>query len=88
MLMKEGYKMNENNICVTTRAAYKGSTMTIEKAFITISTNKGIKHLSEHDAEVLYLDWVNNFLTIPIFAEYYGISYFSAKSLINKFRRD
>ena len=31
----------------------------------------------------IYLDWVNNFLTIEKFAEYYGITYLEAVTLIN-----
>jgi hypothetical protein len=30
----------------------------------------------------LYLDWVNNFLTIEVFAEYYGLSDSDAKELL------
>lgn len=31
----------------------------------------------------LYLDWLNNFLTIEKFAEHYGMSEFQAKRLID-----
>ena len=30
----------------------------------------------------LYLDWVNNFLTIPVFAEYYGLDEDDARDLL------
>jgi hypothetical protein len=30
----------------------------------------------------LYLDWVNNFLTIPVFAEYYGLDEEDARDLL------
>jgi hypothetical protein len=30
----------------------------------------------------LYLDWVNNFLTIEVFAEYYGLDDDDAKALL------
>ena len=30
----------------------------------------------------LYLDWVNNFLTIEVFAEYYGLDEEDAKALL------
>ena len=30
----------------------------------------------------LYLDWVNNFLTIEVFAEYYGLDEDDAKALL------
>jgi len=29
-----------------------------------------------------YLDWVNNFLTIPAFAEHYGLDYYEAVQII------
>ncbi len=34
----------------------------------------------------LYLDYVNNFLTVSKFAEHYGLSETKALSIINKFR--
>ena len=51
-----------------------------------VATNKGIKHLSNKEIETMYLDYFNNYLTIDKFAEHYQISWFSAKSLINKGR--
>ena len=30
----------------------------------------------------LYLDWVNNFLTVEVFAEYYGLDEEDAKALL------
>lgn len=36
--------------------------------------------------EDIYLDWLNNFLTIPAFANYYGISEENAQSLIDTCR--
>lgn len=38
--------------------------------------------MSLNEFRVMYLDWVNNFLTISAFAEHYGISYQSANDLI------
>ena len=43
----------------------------------------GIKHINEKDALKMYVDWVNNFITVEKFAEYYNLSYYSANSLIN-----
>lgn len=31
----------------------------------------------------MYLDYVNNFLTVNAFAEYYGLSYWQANKVIN-----
>ena len=50
---------------------------------ILIQTNKGIKHLSLADAEAMYLNYVNNFLTLGKFAEHYGISFWSAQRIYN-----
>jgi len=36
--------------------------------------------------EDMYLDYVNNFLTVLCFAEYYGISEDDARALINEQR--
>jgi hypothetical protein len=33
--------------------------------------------------EALYIDWVNNFLTVPRFAEYYGLTEEQAHRVIN-----
>lgn len=35
---------------------------------------KKINVIDRADAIAMYLDWFNNFLTLPRFAEYYGIS--------------
>ena len=62
--------------------------MTIDKAFTTVIcsyTNK-IKHLDYEQARGLYLDYFNNFGTVARFAEYYEITYDSAKTLIDKCR--
>jgi hypothetical protein len=40
-----------------------------------------IKYLRDYLADV-YLDWVNNFLTIERFAEYYGLDEGDAKQLL------
>jgi hypothetical protein len=40
-----------------------------------------IKYLRDYLAD-LYLDWVNNFLTIERFAEYYGLDEDDAKDLL------
>lgn len=37
--------------------------------------------------KVLYLDWVNNWLTLEAFATHHNVSTAYAKSLINKGRR-
>jgi len=58
---------------------------TTENKTILIHTNKGIKHIGMQKAEKMYLDYVNNFLTLSTFAEYYGISYFSAQKIYNTF---
>ena len=51
-----------------------------------IATNKGIKHLSDNDIELMYIDYFNNYLTIDKFAEHKQISYYSAQSIINRGR--
>ena len=53
---------------------------------MTIATNKGIKNLNNNEIETMYLDYFNNYLTIDKFAEHYQISWFSAKSVIDKGR--
>tara|TARA_R100000353_G_scaffold126445_1_gene89779 strand:+ start:306 stop:443 length:138 start_codon:yes stop_codon:yes gene_type:complete len=35
------------------------------------------------ELEKMYLDYVNNFLTVPRFAEYYGITVTEANEIIN-----
>ena len=55
---------------------------------ILVQTNRGIKWIDEAKAEEMYLDYVNNFLTLSRFAEYYGISYVSANRIYNLFKRD
>lgn len=42
---------------------------------------KEIKYLRDYLAD-LYLDWVNNFLTIEVFAEYYGLDDDDARDLL------
>ena len=37
--------------------------------------------------EVMYLDYVNNFLTVGAFAEHYGISEELATAIINEFQQ-
>lgn len=51
-----------------------------------IKTLTGIEHLNNNDIELMYLDYFNNYLTIGKFAEHNQISWFSAKSIINKGR--
>lgn len=53
---------------------------------MTITTSKGIKNLNNNEIETMYLDYFNNYLTIDKFAEHNQISWFSAKSIINKGR--
>ena len=52
---------------------------------LLINTSKGIKFLTEEEAEKMYLDYVNNFITLSKFAEHYGISYFSAQRIYKHF---
>ena len=42
---------------------------------------KEIKYLRDYLAD-LYLDWVNNFLTIERFSEYYGLDEDDARDLL------
>jgi hypothetical protein len=42
---------------------------------------KKIIYLRDYLAD-LYLDWVNNFLTIEVFSEYYGLEEDDAKKLL------
>jgi len=44
---------------------------------------KAYQHFSD---EHLYLDWVNNFLTVGRFAEYYEMSEDHARELIERMR--
>jgi len=37
--------------------------------------------------QAIYLDWFNNFLSVPVFAEYYNISESAAVELITVARR-
>ena len=37
--------------------------------------------------EKMYLDYLNNFLTVPAFAEYYAITDKEARLIINKVRK-
>ena len=41
----------------------------------------------KHDAQKLYLSWVNDFLTIDYFCEYYGLTKKGANAYINIGRR-
>ncbi len=50
-------------------------------------TKNGIKWITEDDAEKMYLDYVNNFITLSRFAEYYGISYFTARRIYKHFNQ-
>lgn len=44
------------------------------------------KNIPKEELEALYLDWVNNFLTVERFAEYYGYDIKSAQKLITALR--
>lgn len=44
-------------------------------------TMKKTIYLRDYLAD-LYLDWVNNFLTVEVFAEYYGLDEEDAKQLL------
>jgi hypothetical protein len=37
--------------------------------------------------EALYLDYLNNFLTVSAFADHYGMSYFHAKTILDAGRQ-
>lgn len=52
-------------------------------------TKKEIKTYTAQDIDRMYLDYVNNFLTVERFAEYYDLSVDSANGLIMmaKFQR-
>ena len=54
---------------------------------LLINTAKGIKFLTEEEAESMYLDYVNNFITLQKFAEHYQISYFSAQRIYKHFNK-
>ena len=47
-------------------------------------------NLSSHriSEEDMYLDWINNFLTIDCFAEHYNLTTEQAKELINKYTHE
>ena len=45
-----------------------------------------MKTLTTEKRREMYLDWVNNFLTVAYFAEYYGISESEAHEVINSGR--
>jgi hypothetical protein len=53
---------------------------------ITTQLTNKIKHLTTNEVEKLYLSYVNDFITIENFCNYYNISYYSAKTLINTMR--
>lgn len=53
---------------------------------ILIKNNGTFRHISKKEAEKIYLDFVNNYLTIEKMAEYYNVSYFSLQTIINNFR--
>ena len=42
--------------------------------------------ISYSKKEEMYLDWVNNFLTVDVFAQYYSLSTEEAEQLINEQR--
>ena len=44
---------------------------------------KTVNSFSKEGLQRLYLDWINNFLTVPTFAEYHNISIETAKQVIN-----
>lgn len=45
-----------------------------------------IINIKEELIEV-YLDWINNFITVPAFADYYGLSEADAKKVIELGRK-
>jgi hypothetical protein len=46
-----------------------------------------LKSKFAHDLHEVYLDWFNNFLTLQVFADYYGISEEFASALIKEAKR-
>lgn len=54
---------------------------------ILIKNNGTFKHIDKEEAEKIYLDYVNNYITIEKMAEDYSVSYFSLYTIINKIRR-
>lgn len=48
--------------------------------------NGKIKHLEITKAKEMYFDWVNNFLTVAAFADYYGLTFYTSNTLINRLR--
>ncbi len=43
--------------------------------------------ISPEKYQEMYLDWVNNFLTVPVFAEHYGITEEYANYIIDLGRK-
>jgi hypothetical protein len=44
--------------------------------------HRDLRHSPKKTNEEMYLDWVNNFLTVERFAEYYSMTVVQATSLI------
>ena len=46
-----------------------------------------VDNITAGDAlQAIYLDWINNFLTVARFAEYYGLDEYAGAQLIDKAR--
>ena len=39
--------------------------------------------LNEEQLQTIYLDWVNNYLTVEVFAEHYGLTEYEAHDVID-----
>lgn len=50
------------------------------------NTMKNFKEFTDTEKVKMYLDYVNNFLTVKRFAEYYSISEKTANKIINENR--
>lgn len=51
---------------------------------ILIKNNGTFKHISKEEAENIFLDYLNNYLSIEKMAEDYNVSYYSLQTLIKK----
>ena len=69
--------------------ALLGACFTIDnkgQKMILIKNNGNFRHISKKEAEKIYLDFLNNYLTIEKMSEDYNVSYFSLQTIINNFR--
>lgn len=54
---------------------------------ILIKNNGTFKHISKEEAENIFLDYLNNYLSIEKMAEDYNVSYYSLQTLIEKTKK-